>query len=595
MLEKLEEILKRLPENYREKLIEELDIITDNSSADYMPYFLTLKEICDTAKQENIPKGPCRGSSGGSLVSYLFGITDTNPIKYNLPLKRMISKSRLKKSVPDIDVDFAGGKKGENKRDKLNKILFDKYGNKIAFVATFSMQKLKNSLMDAWRINIVQPNEFKIKQLKDQDKKDESISLRIHLDIITKQFNNIRKTLGNCPVGDTDLEWLEGCTKDEEYKPGLLETNPGFREWVGQYPSVLETAKSILSIPRSIGTHAAGIVISDVPLYEIVPVMKVDGFNVIAYDKKVIQKLGLIKFDNLGLTCLNFIGDTLDKIKTRGIILDPWNLPEDPEVYIEYLDGRCNTLFQFETSGGASFAKKLKPKTKKDIFAGVALNRPGALDAIITTSGGKQIVAADAYIERMHGNLDVEYIHDDLKDALKDTYGVIVYQESVTRIIQDLLGYSEEESDTIRGAISDKNPAAFEEIKKRLPMLIERGWTQEQADKLYDTLLAFARYSFNCIEETQLIKTKSGSFSIKNICNDVDNYEVAYLDKENKIKYEKPKFGKFIGNKEIYEIELEDGSIIKATPDHKFFVNNEWIDLKTICEIYSYIDTYEEE
>lgn len=491
MLEKLQKLLERLPEKYKDLLVEELNIITDNGVTDFMPYFLTLKEIPDIAKQIGALKGPLRGSAGGSLVSYFFGITDVDPIEYNLPLKRFLSVSRLQKSVPDIDLDYPKGK-----RDQINKILFDKYGDKIAFVATFGMQKLKNSLLDGWRICITQPTDFKIRKLKLELKKDEAINLQDTLDKQTAKFNIIRKSLGSCPVGFTDLEWLDGCTKDDEYHKGLLEINPAFKEWTVQFPQVLETAKSILAIPRQIGQHAAGVVIADRPLYEMVPVMKVDGFNVIAYDKKVVQKLGLIKFDNLGLNTLNFIEDTLEKIAKRGIVLSPWELPEVPAIYKEFTDGNCRTLFQFDTVGGANFGKKMKPMVKKDLFAAVALNRPGALDAKISTKNG-DIVAADAYIERMHGDLDVDYLHPDLENILKDTYSVYVYQEQVSRTIQDLLGYSEEEADSIRAAISDKNPKGFEEIKKRLPMLLARGWTQEQADRLYETLLAFARYSFN--------------------------------------------------------------------------------------------------
>ncbi len=492
MLEKLQALLDKLPKKYQDLLIEELNIITDNGVADFMPYFITLKEIPDTAKKINALKGPLRGSAGGSLVSYLFGITDVDPVEYGLPLKRFLSVSRLQKSVPDIDLDYPTGK-----RDEINKILFEKYGDRIAFVATFSQQKLKNSLLDAWRIFITQPNDFKILQLKNDGKKAEALHLKEIVEKQTKNFHSIRKSLGNCPVGFSDLDWLDGCTKDEEYHKGLLETNPAFREWAAKFPEVLEIAKSILAIPRSIGQHAAGVVIADIPLYELVPVMKVDGFNVIAYDKKIVAKLGLIKFDNLAVTALNFIGDTLEKLKLKGIELDPWDLSDKPEVYSQYVDGNCRTLFQFDTVGGANFAKKMKPMTKKDLFAGVALNRPGALDAKITIADGSEIVAADAYIQRSHGDLDVEYPHADLIPILKDTYSVYVYQEQVSKTIQDLLGYSEEEADSIRGAISDKNPKAFEEIKKRLPKLIERGWTQEQADHLYDTLLAFARYSFN--------------------------------------------------------------------------------------------------
>lgn len=492
-LEKLQKLIDRLPKNYADLLIRELNIITDNGVANFLPYFVTLKEIVDIAKEIDALKGPARGSAAASLVSYLFGITDLDPVVHDLPLSRFISVPRLQRSVPDVDTDF-----GSVKRDDINKIIFDRYGDRAAAVAVFSFQKLKNSLMDGWRIFIVQPNRFKISKLNHEGKKDEANALKDHLDRITKEFNDVRKSLGSAaPVGFTEMEWLEGCTKDEEYHPGLLETNSAFKEWCAKYPEVLTIAKSILAIPRQIGKHAAGVVISDVPLHEIVPVMKVDGINVIAYDKKVLQKLGLIKFDNLAVTAINYVQDTLAKLKKKGIILDPWELPEKAEVYEEYMDGACRSIFQFDTTGGARFAKKLKPHSKQDLFAGVALNRPGAMDAKITTSSGITMSAADGYIKRFHGEIGTEYIHDDLIPALKDTHAVIVYQESVARIIQDFFGYSEEESDVIRAAISDKKPEVFEEVKKRLPMLLAKGWTQQQANDLYETLLAFARFAFN--------------------------------------------------------------------------------------------------
>ncbi len=495
MLEKLQEILERLPPNYRERLIEELNIVTDNGIENFLSYYLTVKESTDFAANNNILQGPARGSVGSSLIAYLLGLQSLDPIKYNLPLSRFISVPRLQRSVPDIDTDFPKGK-----RDLINKYLFDKYGDRAAFVSTYNMYKVKNGLLDAWRINILQPNEHKIKLLRKEGKKDEANSLEKWMEDETKRFNGIRKSLGdNKEAGRTDLQWLEGYTdSDENHHAGLLETNTAFIEWCAQYPKVLEDARSMLALPRSLGQHAAGVVVCDVPIHQLVPTMKTEeGYNIIVYDKKVIQKLGLIKNDNLGLVTLNFIEDTLEKLKDKGIILDPWDLPHNDEVFEEFVDGKCLALFQWDTTGGARFAKKLQPKNKEDIFSGVALNRPGSMDVIIKLPDGSEMNAAEAYIERSNGNATVEYIHPDLEPILKDTFGLFVYQEQVSKVVQDFFGYSEAEADSIRGAISDKNPKAFEEVKARLPMLLARGWTQEQADTLYGTMIAFARYSFN--------------------------------------------------------------------------------------------------
>lgn len=497
-LERLLEIKEKLPKVYRERLIFELDVITNNGIENFLPYFITLADIVQEARRMGILVGPGRGSAGGSLVAYLLGITSVDPIRYNLPFSRFLSKKRLLKSVPDIDLDFEVNHLTGAHRDKLNEYIFNKYGDRAAQIATFGLLKLKASLLDSWRINVLQPTESAIKQLRQEGKLDEAKLAEANLAAETAKFNDVRKTLGNCPVGYTDLEWLEGCEKDDAYEPGLLETNKIFKDWADQYPKVLETATNMLGVVRSMGKHAAGIVIADRPLYEICPVMKVDGVNVIAYDKKEVAKLGLIKNDNLGLTALNFIGDTIKLIKTtHGIELDPWELPEDPKVYSLFGDGKCLSIFQFETAGGANFAKKLGPKRKEDIYAATALNRPGSLDALITLKDGSQLAAADVYIGRKNGELPIEYLHPDLEPILKERLGVLIYQEDIMQILQKLLGFSEEDSDQIRAAISDKNPEAFKVVEAQLPLLKARGWSDGQISELYQQMVAFARYSFN--------------------------------------------------------------------------------------------------
>lgn len=442
--------------------------------------------------------GVVHNSAGGSLVAYLLGITAIDPIKYNLPFARFLSKSRLKKSVPDIDVDFEVNDKNKKwHRNYINDYIFEKYGDKAAQIATFGMLKLKNSLQDSFRIYVSQPTENKIALLDKSGKKKEAKNLTAWLKNERFIFDNIRKNLGKPPAGISDLEWLNGYTQDDVYYPGLLESNAEFKKWGQKYLDVINTTKLLLGIPRNIGKHAAGVVIADRPIHEICGVMKIDGNNVIAYNKKDTAKLGLIKNDNLGLTCLNFIGDTLRLLNQKNIKVDPWNLPDDEEVFTSFLDGKCLTIFQHETSGGASFVKKLIPKCKEDLFVSVALNRPGALDAKIKLDNNTEISAAEAYIQRKSGKLPIAYLHSDLEPILKSTFGIYAFQEQVMASLQFLLGYTEEESDSIRSAISDKNIQAFDDVKKRLPILLNKGWSQEQIDDFFQQIIAFSGYAFN--------------------------------------------------------------------------------------------------
>ena len=442
--------------------------------------------------------GIVHNSAGGCLTAYLLGITSTDPIKYDLPFSRFLSKSRLKKSVPDIDVDFEVIKNNPMlHRDEVNKYIFEKYGEKAAQIATFGMLKLKNSLQDSFRINISQPTEAKIHHLIKSGKKDEANSLMLWLKNERTKFDSIRKTLGVAPAGISELEWLTGVNNEEHEYAGLLKENIEFKKWAEENEIIINTAKLLLGIPRNIGKHAAGVVIADRPIHEMCGVMKIDGHNVIAYNKKDVSKLGLIKNDNLASTCLSFIGDTLRSLKSKGIFLDPWDLPEDPDVFDSFMDGYCLTIFQHETSGGANFVKKLKPKCKEDLFFSVALNRPGGIDAKISFPDGTQLSASEVYIQRRNGNIPVTYLHDDLIPILKNTLGVYVFQEQVMASLQLLLGYTEEESDSIRSAISDKNPQAFEEVKSKLPSLLNKGWNISQINEFYNQIIAFSGYAFN--------------------------------------------------------------------------------------------------
>lgn len=492
MLENFFDIFKQLPPEYQERLKYEIEVITNNGIKDFTPYFLTLYDVIQFCKKNNIIVGPGRGSGPASLLNYLLGLTSLDPVKLKLPFSRFLSKARLKKSIPDLDIDFPSAK-----RELINSYIFDKYGDRAALVSAFALQKLKNSLLDSWRIHVLQPGKFEIEKAKETKNSALIFKIEQELDKKTEHFNSVRKSLGMCPAGISDLDWLDGYEQDEERVPGLLESHEEFIRFCDMYPEVYKTAREILGIPRNLSVHAAGVVIADRPLYEICPVMKVDGRNVIAYDKKTISKIGLVKNDNLGLKTLDWIQDCIELVNDKDLIENIWDLKEDAEVYKHFLDGHCRTLFQCDTLGGARYTKKLQPNNKADLFAAVALNRPGALDAKVTLVGGEEVSAADAYTMVKNHGRQVNLVHQDLNDILKETNGVITYQEQVMKSIQDLLGFTEEESDSIRSAISDKNPKGFESIRERLPRLKDRGWTDSQCADFFQQLEAFSRYSFN--------------------------------------------------------------------------------------------------
>lgn len=574
------------PVKYKERLELELKVIQQNErGVDLTSYFTVLADITTWAKNNGIVKGPGRGSAAGSYVAYLLGITDIDPISFNLPFSRFLSNARINKgSMPDIDLDFP-----TSKRKELLDYVFEKYKEKAAHVAIFSSLKLKNSLLDVFRAMVTQPTELEIDNAKKSSDIQKMNQLHSKLRIQTEEFAFMRKSLDTLVPGASDNEIIHGYSdSDGIYHPGLLESNKMFADWTKKYPEIFEMTEKVLGLPRHIGTHAGGIVIAPMSLPEVVPVFKDNGVNVISYDKKIIGKHGLVKYDLLGVTSLDHIQTCLDLLKNKGINLDIYNLPENEKMWDVFLDGRCQGIFQWSTSGGARFAKKLKPRCFKDLSDGVALNRPGALDAIVTLPDGTEMTAADVYLKRKSGELPVSYLHPSLEPILKETLGVAFFQENIMQIMIDLFKYTEEEADDVRSKISDKDVKSFEKIKQDAQKLLIKGWKQSQIDELYSQILAFSRYGFNCIDGEQLIKTSLGAVPLKNISDSPLKYNVAYLDKDSIIKYENPIHGEFKGNKEILEVELEDGTLIRGTPDHKIFDGVSWIRLGDLTEL-SYI------
>ncbi|HHT55677.1 MAG TPA: DNA polymerase III subunit alpha, partial [Acholeplasma sp.] len=343
---------------YVERLNHELNVI---KQMNFENYFLIVYDFVKYAKQNNILVGPGRGSAAGSLVSYTLGITDIDPIKYNLMFERFLNPERT--SMPDIDLDFP-----DNKRDEVINYVKEKYGEEhIASITTFSTLQVKSSIRDISRV------------------------LKIPLDRVSGIIQAVEKNR----VDKTDFEVAK----------------------------VLDIASKISGLYRQTGTHAAGIILAENNLFESIPMQKgAFKFAQSQYDMETLEKLGLIKIDFLGIRNLTTIADIIENLKFKGIKIDLNNLSlNDKKTYDLLSIGNTTGIFQLESGGMRRVLQKLKPQNFEDIVATLALYRPGPMANI------------DIYISRKNG-AKFSYLHNDLKEILSPTYGIIIYQEQIMQI-----------------------------------------------------------------------------------------------------------------------------------------------------------------
>ncbi len=416
----------------------ELGIIEQMGFTDY---FLIVQDFINWAKRRNIPVGPGRGSAAGSIVSYALGITEIDPLKYNLFFERFLNPSRI--SMPDIDVDI-----GDRERDKVIEYVREKYGkDHVAQVATFGKMEARAVIRDVGRaLNFSYAEIDKIAKL------------------IPFGFS-LQEAINTVPE-------LNRKSKDEQYK------------------ELFETALKLEGVARNFSTHAAGIVIGDAPLTEYVP-LAIDKNNsvITQFDKDVVEHIGLLKMDFLGLKNLTVIQDTIEMLKKKGIEVDFDKIPtNDPETYKMLQRGDSSGVFQLESSGMRKVLKGIKPESIDDLTAVVALYRPGTIRA-----GG-----IEEYINRKNGKTPVTYPHPKLEPILKGTYGIIVYQEQIMQIANVLAGYTMAEADLLRKAIGKKKP---EILAQQRSVFIERavkqGVSEDVATKVFDLIEYFAGYGFN--------------------------------------------------------------------------------------------------
>ncbi|MEE9591411.1 MAG: DNA polymerase III subunit alpha [Thermodesulfobacteriota bacterium] len=454
--------------HYMERLEKELKVI---KKMGFSGYFLIVADLISQARRKGIPVGPGRGSAAGSLVAYSLGITNIDPIRDNLMFERFLNPDRI--SLPDIDIDFC-----YEGREDVIKYVSEKYGkDNVTQIITFGQMKAKAVIRDVGRALDMPYGE---------------------VDKIAKMIPQVQKIT------------IEESIRQEPGLKDLINKDNRIKE-------LIEVAKSLEGLTRHASTHAAGIVISNRPLVEYLPLYKGQKDEVVTtqYAMKDVERIGLVKFDFLGLKTLTVIDKTVKLIKmTKGIDLDIDDIPfDDIETYKMIGKSNTNGVFQLESSGIKDLLRKLKPKTFDDLMAAVALYRPGPL----------QSGMVDDFIKRKHGKISIKYELPVLKEILQNTYGVIVYQEQVMEIAKVLASYTPGDADILRKAMGKKLPEEMLEQRERFLTGAKKNRIPEKvAEKMFDIMAKFAGYGFN--------KSHSAAYALI-------AYQTAYLKAHHPIEF----------------------------------------------------------
>lgn len=422
----------------------------------YPGYFLIVQDFTSQARKMGVSVGPGRGSAAGSLVAYCTGITNVDPIKYDLLFERFLNPDRI--SLPDIDIDF-----DDRGRDKIIEWVVNKYGgNRVAQIITFGTMAGKSAIRDTGRV------------------------LGLHLSETDKLAKKIHTSLNNITkLSEKELKEKIGADgyEDSKYILDRLKENTLESETIRQ-------ATIIEGSIRNTGTHACGVIITPIDLQELVPVTVAKDATLLVtqFDNSVVEEAGLLKMDFLGLKTLTIIKDAVDLVeKTTNKKLDPDTFPlDDSKTYEIFQNGQTVGIFQYESAGMQKHLKSLKPDKFDDLIAMNALYRPGPIQYIPN------------FIARKHGKEQIAYDLADMEEYLADTYGITVYQEQVMLLSQKLAGFSKGMADALRKGMGKKKK---EDIDKLYPEFIEggtkNGHPKEKLDKIWKDWEAFASYAFN--------------------------------------------------------------------------------------------------
>ena len=446
-----EGLVRRYPDKHEEllpKLDYELSVI---QKMGYVDYFLIVWDFINYARTHGIPVGPGRGSAAGSLVSYTTGITNIDPIRYNLLFERFLNPERV--TMPDIDIDFC-----YERRSEVIDYVIEKYGKDcVTQIVTFGTLAARGVIRDVGRVMDL-PYNF--------------------CDTIAKNIpNELNITIDKALIMNPELRSM--YESDETVK------------------RLIDMAKRLEGLPRHTSMHAAGVVISQKAMDEYVPLSRSsDGTITTQFVMTTIEELGLLKMDFLGLRTLTVISDAVKLVeKNHGIKIDVDNIDyNDKKVLDSIGTGRCDGVFQLESAGMKNFMKELKPQSLEDVIAGISLYRPGPMDFI------------PKYIKGKNEPESVTYVCKELEPILEPTYGCIVYQEQVMQIVQNLAGYTMGQADNIRRAMSKKKQYVIDAERQNfvygneeqgIKGCIANGISEQAANQIYDSMVDFAKYAFN--------------------------------------------------------------------------------------------------
>ncbi len=435
---------------YRDRLDYELGVIDRMGFTDY---FLIVWDFIDFAHKHGIMVGPGRGSGAGSLAAYCLRITNIDPLKYELLFERFLNPDRV--SMPDFDIDFC-----YERRQEVIDYVAEKYGaDHVAQVITFG-----------------------------------TLAARAVVNDVARALNypyDASRVLAKAIPTELEITLDKALEKSAEFRTAY-ESDPQARE-------IIDVAKRLEGLPRHASTHAAAVVIASDPLTQTVPLSRNDESIVVQYDKNNVERIGLLKIDFLGLRTLTVMRDSAEMIlDNHGISIDYDRLPmDDAEVFRMIGEGRTEAMFQLESPGMTSFLQELRPTSLEDIIAGISMYRPGPMEQI------------PRYVAARHDSAAIRYDHPLLEPILDVTYGCVVYQEQVMRIVRDLAGFSMSQSDNVRRAMAKKKPDEMakyrslflhggqDEQGNRVAGAIARGVPGPVADKIFNDVMAFAGYAFN--------------------------------------------------------------------------------------------------
>ncbi len=509
------------PDPVVERLEQELAVI---EKMGFAGYFLVVWDFIAYAKRQGIAVGPGRGSSAGSLVAYALGITNIDPIRYGLLFERFLNPERV--SMPDMDIDFA-----DDRRDEVIEYVAGKYGREnVAQIITFGTLGAKAAIRDVGRV----------------------------LGIPYNEVDRIAKLVPMFPLN---------IALDD-----ALSQSPQLAEAIRSRPELAElwdTAKSLEGLTRHASKHAAGVVISDEPLIEHVPLYKDPKRNevVTGYAMGPIEKIGLLKMDFLGLRTLTVLANTARLVgETTGKPVDLDAIPfDDPKTYQLLAEGKTFGVFQLESAGMREALKNLRPERLEDVVAMVSLYRPGPMDLI------------PDFINRKHGRAKIAYEHPLMEKYLKDTYGIMVYQESVMQIASEMAGFTMGEADILRRAMGKKDRELM--AKQRAKFVggaKARGITEKKAEKIFDLMEKFAGYGFNkCLSGDALIELADGT--VKPITEVRAGDLVLTKDGPFRALGVRPS-----GVRKVGRLRLVNGMEVRCTTDHPVWTQRGWVNAEEL-------------